>query len=55
MAAEGQKVLGWRDVPVVSSAIGWLARSQEPVMEQLFIGRGDAARPPGTSSSGSST
>ncbi len=40
-AAEGQKVLGWRDVPVVSSAIGWLARSQEPVMEQLFIGRGE--------------
>ena len=29
-AAEGQKVLGWRDVPVVSSAIGWLARSKSP-------------------------
>ena len=41
VATEGQKVLGWRDVPVVSSAIGWLARSQEPVMEQLFIGRGE--------------
>ena len=41
VAAEGQKMLGWRDVPVVSSAIGWLARSQEPVMEQLFIGRGE--------------
>ena len=40
VADEGQKVLGWRDVPVVSSAIGWLARSQEPVMEQLLIGRG---------------
>ncbi|MBV8130876.1 MAG: glutamate synthase large subunit [Planctomycetaceae bacterium] len=41
VTAEGQKMLGWRDVPVVSSAIGWLARSQEPVMEQLFIGRGE--------------
>lgn len=40
VAVEGQRMLGWRDVPVVSSAIGWLARSQEPVMEQLFIGRG---------------
>ncbi len=37
---EGQTVLGWRPVPVVSSAIGWLARSQEPAMEQLLIGRG---------------
>ncbi|MBV8075733.1 MAG: glutamate synthase subunit alpha, partial [Planctomycetaceae bacterium] len=36
--------LGWRPVPVVSSAIGWLARSQEPVMEQLLIGRGPATR-----------
>ncbi|VTT99849.1 glutamate synthase : Glutamate synthase (NADH) large subunit OS=Chthonomonas calidirosea (strain DSM 23976 / ICMP 18418 / T49) GN=CCALI_01654 PE=4 SV=1: GATase_2: Glu_syn_central: Glu_synthase: GXGXG [Gemmataceae bacterium] len=36
-----QRVLGWRSVPVVSTAIGWLARSREPVMEQLFIGRGD--------------
>ncbi len=41
VAAEGQNILGWRDVPVVSSSIGWLARSQEPVMEQLFIGRGE--------------
>jgi glutamate synthase (NADPH/NADH) large chain/glutamate synthase (ferredoxin) len=37
---EGQTILGWRAVPVVSSAIGWLARSSEPMMEQLFIGRG---------------
>ncbi|QEH32134.1 Ferredoxin-dependent glutamate synthase 1 [Aquisphaera giovannonii] len=41
VAAEGQRLLGWRDVPVVSSSIGWLARSQEPVMEQLVIGRGE--------------
>ena len=42
VAEEGQVVLGWRPVPVVSSAIGWLARSQEPVMEQLLIGRGNS-------------
>jgi glutamate synthase (NADPH) large chain len=39
---EGQTVLGWRPVPVNSDAIGWLSRSQEPVMEQLLIGRGRA-------------
>lgn len=37
---EGQKVLGWREVPVDSSAIGWLARESEPAVEQVFIGRG---------------
>ncbi|WP_439623221.1 glutamate synthase large subunit [Gemmata sp.] len=41
-----QRVLGWRPVPVVSTAIGWLARSREPVMEQLFIGRGDKTPDP---------
>jgi glutamate synthase (NADPH/NADH) large chain/glutamate synthase (ferredoxin) len=40
VAEEGAVVLGWRTVPVDSSAIGWLARSQEPFMEQLLIGRG---------------
>ena len=40
---EGQEVLfTWRRVPVDPSVIGWLARSQEPVMEQLLIGRGAA-------------
>ncbi len=39
---EGQAVVGWRPVPVSSASIGWLARSQEPVMEQLLIGRGKA-------------
>jgi glutamate synthase (NADPH) large chain len=33
-------VLAWRDVPVDSSTIGWLARSVEPVIRQIFIGRG---------------
>ncbi len=39
VAEEGQAVLGWRQVPVVSDSIGWLARSQEPAMQQLLIGR----------------
>jgi glutamate synthase (NADPH/NADH) large chain/glutamate synthase (ferredoxin) len=42
----GHAVLGWRTVPVVSSSVGWLARSQEPAMVQLLIGRG-ADTPPG--------
>ncbi|MDY3563492.1 glutamate synthase large subunit [Gemmata sp. JC673] len=40
VAEEGQTVLGWRPVPVVSAAIGWLARTTEPAMEQLLVGRG---------------
>ena len=36
---EGQSVLGWRDVPRNSDALGWLAREGEPVIEQVFIGR----------------
>ncbi|MBI3192654.1 MAG: glutamate synthase subunit alpha, partial [Pedosphaera parvula] len=36
---EGQKLLGWRHVPVNSEAIGWLARESEPVIKQVFIQR----------------
>ncbi len=46
VAEEGQIVLGWRSVPVVSSAIGWLARSQEPKIEQLLVGRGPSVPDP---------
>ena len=35
----GLKFLGWRDVPVDSNSVGWLARSQEPYMKQAFIGK----------------
>ena len=42
---EGQTVLGWRDVPVDPAR--WARpREGEPVIRQIFIGRGDAARPP---------
>lgn len=36
---EGQKVLGWRDVPHNSKCIGEIARSAEPQFKQIFIGR----------------
>lgn len=39
--AEGQEVLGWRDVPTDNSLIGPTARAAEPKMRQIFIGRND--------------
>ena len=36
---EGQRFLGWRDVPVVPEAIGGLANSVRPVIRQFFLGR----------------
>ncbi len=36
--AEGQALLGWRDVPTDPSTIGEIARSGMPAFEQLFIG-----------------
>ncbi len=38
--AEGQRVLGWRDVPVDATSIGRVARECQPVIRQLFVGRG---------------
>src|SRR6266404_2144675 len=40
---EGQAFLGWRTVPTDNSLIGSKARSGEPVMRQVFIGRRDSA------------
>ncbi len=37
---EGQKVLGWRDVPTDDSSLGPTAVSGEPTFKQIFIGRG---------------
>ncbi len=39
-ADEGQVVLGWRDVPVDNSVLGRTARDVEPLIRQVFIGRG---------------
>src|SRR6185312_11071729 len=38
--AEGQRVLGWRDVPVDNSVLGDSIRPVEPVIRQIFIARG---------------
>jgi len=39
VAAEGQTVLGWRDVPTNNSSLGKTAVAAEPFMEQVFVGR----------------
>src|SRR5512138_203678 len=41
VAAEGQEVLGWRDVPTDSASLGPTARASQPVIRQLLVGRGD--------------
>ena len=40
IVAEGQKLLGWRDVPVDSSMLGESIKPIEPVIRQFFIERG---------------
>ncbi len=37
---EGLKVLGWRDVPVDRSVLGYSVKGTEPVHRQVFIGKG---------------
>ncbi len=39
--AEGQHVLGWRDVPVVKTECGRVAGEAAPHIAQLFVGAGD--------------
>jgi glutamate synthase (NADPH/NADH) large chain len=38
--AEGQILLGWRDVPVDNEGLGYSVIPTEPVIRQAFIGRG---------------
>jgi glutamate synthase (NADPH) large chain len=40
IAAEGFRLLGWRDVPVDPSKLGESVKPTEPITRQLFIGRG---------------
>ena len=40
VSEEAVQLLGWRDVPVDSEAIGVQARRTEPSIRQVFIGRG---------------
>jgi glutamate synthase (NADPH/NADH) large chain/glutamate synthase (ferredoxin) len=43
VAAEGQVVLGWRDVPVREQEAGSVAQLHAPVIRQLFVGAGPDA------------
>ncbi|MBF0522246.1 MAG: glutamate synthase large subunit [Candidatus Omnitrophica bacterium] len=45
IAEEGQVFLGWRDVPRQSDQIGHVARSIEPKIRQIFVGRGKNTTP----------
>ena len=40
IAAEGQVLLGWRDVPVDTTGLGDGVKAIQPVIRQVFIGRG---------------
>ena len=39
VADEGQRMLGWRDVPVLPEFAGTMARSVMPVIRQIYVGR----------------
>ena len=43
--AEGQVLLGWRDVPTDNSGLGESVKALEPVVRQVFIGRGEGCEP----------
>ncbi len=48
VAAEGQRVLGWRDVPVCPEHTGEVAGACRPVVRQLFVGDGSDPADPGS-------
>ncbi|MCI0364169.1 MAG: glutamate synthase subunit alpha, partial [Phycisphaerales bacterium] len=39
VAEEGQRVLGWRDIPTSNTSLGDTAKASEPFMRQVIIGR----------------
>ena len=39
VAEEGQRVLGWRDIPTNNASLGATAKASEPFMRQVFIAR----------------
>ncbi|MBM3581240.1 MAG: glutamate synthase subunit alpha, partial [Alphaproteobacteria bacterium] len=41
---EGQRVLGWRDVPVDRAYIGESVKALEPITRQVFVARGAKTR-----------
>ena len=42
--AEGQTLLGWRDIPTDNASLGATAQAAEPFMMQVFIGRNPALK-----------
>ena len=44
VSAEGQTLIGWRDVPTDNSSLGKTAVAAEPHMAQVFIGRNPALK-----------
>ncbi len=44
VAAEGQRVLAWRDVPTDNASLGATARASQPVIRQLLIARGEVTQ-----------
>jgi glutamate synthase domain-containing protein 2/glutamate synthase domain-containing protein 1/glutamate synthase domain-containing protein 3 len=46
IAAEGQRLLGWREVPTNPDAIGRIARAGMPEFRQVFIGAADGLDQP---------
>ena len=44
VAEEGQRLLGWRDVPTDDGLLGATAVSVEPHIMQVFVGRGEGVR-----------
>ncbi len=44
VADEGQTLLGWRDVPTDNGSLGASARGSQPVIRQVFVGRGESCR-----------
>ena len=41
IAKEGQRLIGWRDVPVTIDGLGETVKAEMPVIRQCFVGRGD--------------
>jgi glutamate synthase (NADPH/NADH) large chain len=41
IAKEGQRLIGWRDVPTTQDGLGKAVLASMPVIRQCFIGRGD--------------
>jgi glutamate synthase (ferredoxin) len=44
VSSEGHRLLGWRTVPTSNVTLGNWARLNEPMVRQVFIGRGDKLR-----------